>query len=132
MARTRRAELIAYHEAGHAVLSMHYRLPVLYATIGSKGHRGGAGVILAPDWAYRAIQTRRRPAKLGPRRVVQIGARIMCLLAGFAAEAAAMRHWGKPWPTGRPLFLGLGDYDAALGYAWLCGVAPRRDRKSVV
>ena len=127
MARTRRAELVAYHEAGHAVLGMYYRLPVLRATLGPEGRSGrGARVVLAPDWAHRTITAGLRPGKLGPRRVAAVEKRIACLLAGFSAEILAMRRWGKSWPDGRPLFLGLGDYDHALQYAWLCGVASSR------
>jgi hypothetical protein len=126
MARTHRAELVAYHEAGHAVVAIHHQLPVLRATLGPRGRRHGARVVLAPDWSFHAIQTGLRPAKLGPRRVAHVEKRIACLLAGFSAEVMVTRQWGKAWPAGRPLFLGLGDYDLALKYAWLCGVAPGR------
>lgn len=126
MARTRRAELTAYHEAGHAVLGMYYRLPVLHATLGPEGRRGGARVVLKPDWAYRAIEAACRPAELGPRQAAAVDKRVMCLLGGFAAETVVMRHWSKSWPIERPLFMGLVDFDLALKYAWLRGIAPGR------
>jgi len=126
MALTLRSELVAYHEAGHVVVGLHYRLPVLRATLGPVGHRRSARVVLGPDWAHDAIQKGRRLDNPGPRRVAYIKKRIACLLAGFCAEITAMRERGKTWPVGRPLFLGLGDYDLALQYAWLCGVAPSR------
>lgn len=82
-------ETIAYHEAGHVLVSHYYRREVLLATLDQHGGQGtGNQVHFAPNWALEALLRRADdPARLWPEAVRQTQVTVRILFGGPAAQA---------------------------------------------
>ncbi|MFZ5653083.1 MAG: hypothetical protein ACOY42_01590 [Pseudomonadota bacterium] len=86
-------ETIAYHEAGHVLVSHYYRREVLLATLDEHGGQGaGNQVHFASNWALEALLRRTDdPARLWPEAVRQTQVTVRILLGGPAAQALHQR-----------------------------------------
>lgn len=120
MARTRWAERIAYHEAGHAVSALVLGLRVEHVRLGPLRH-GGQGAVVqlrAPRWFVVDFERWRRVRRLTPTRRRYIRAHIVNSLAGRAAECRHLIAYGRE-PSRS--FVGSYDWDAVLRASFMAG-----------
>ncbi len=116
MARTRRSELAAYHEAGHAVVGLYLGMQI-------------DGVLMRGRHGFPVTYwTERRPSK---GRTEYTASTVIFGWAGYCAERAALRRWGKSWPKGEPRFWKTTDYARSRSYMQECGIQAARRRPRI-
>jgi hypothetical protein len=123
MARTRRSELGAYHEAGHAVVGLYFGIHITGVILRGRGGRPTTYLKGPPRWDDFTVSERRpQPRK---DRMTYFASFIMFQWAGYCVERVAMRRWGKRWLTKYP-FWNTTDYWQTVDYLIACGLRPRR------
>ena len=86
-------ETIAYHEAGHVLVSHYYHRTVLHATLDPHGGQGAANhVEFEPNRALQLLVRRiHNPAQLWPEALRQTQITVRVLFGGPAAQALQQR-----------------------------------------
>lgn len=134
MARTRGYALAAYHEAGHAVVGLSLKLPVIAATI-DRRYRGVPLTFYGEcaGWCDAVVYDRVHPGILNQRRRAHLETHIVNLWTGYYAERIAVeRLWDGVRPSSFTPFGQLSDYRLGRRIAWACGVRRSRRRAFVL